>query len=289
MTVRSLVLVYSSPTSRTLPGGYLVRQFPLVEMFVPWLRSRRRRALRAEAFPTAWLEILRHNVRLYGRLTATEKAKVQDFVHIFIAEKKWEGCAGFEISDEVRVTVAALVGILMLGFEGEYFEDILSILMYPNAYVAPGTLAVEGGTVLEGDSPRLGEAWYRGPIVLAWENVRADARRESHGRNVVLHEFAHQLDMLNGRVTDGMPPMDTVAQRQRWIEVVNREYAQLVEACEHGHPTLIDCYGTKNMSEFFAVSTETFFERPTVLRERHPELFEVLREFYRQDPIRLES
>jgi hypothetical protein len=86
-----------------------------------------------------------------------------------------------------------------------------------------------------------------------------------------------------------MPPMDTVAQRQRWIEVVNREYAQLVEACEHGHPTLIDCYGTKNMSEFFAVSTETFFERPTVLRERHPELFEVLREFYRQDPIRLES
>jgi Mlc titration factor MtfA (ptsG expression regulator) len=247
----------------------------------------------AEPFPTAWFDILRENVRLYDRLTASEKAKVQQFIRIFIAEKKWEGCAGFTMTDEVRVTVAALVGILMLGFGssdagGEHFEDILSILVYPNAYKAHGVVAAQGGVVLEGDSLRGGEAWYRGPVILAWDQVLSEARHETRGRNVVMHEFAHQLDMLNGRVTDGMPPLDTAAQRRRWTDVVNEHHRQLTAACDAGHPTLIDCYGAKNLSEFFAVSTETFFELPRELRELHPELFDVLREFYRQDPTRLE-
>ncbi len=271
-----------------------MRQFVLLEMLFPWLRRRRRRALLAEPFPTAWFDILRENVRLYDRLNASEKAKVQSFIRVFISEKKWEGCAGFTMTDEVRVTVAALVGILMLGFDtsdagGEHFEDILSILVYPNAFVARAVVSSQGGTVLEADTSRVGEAWYRGPVILAWDQVLSEARHETRGRNVVMHEFAHQLDMLNGRVTDGMPPLDTAAQRRRWIDVVHEHYRQLTAACDAGYGTLIDCYGAKNLSEFFAVSTETFFELPSAMHELHPELFDVLREFYRQDPTRLEG
>jgi hypothetical protein len=253
-------------------------------MIFRWLKNRKRRRLLAEAFPQAWYDILHANVHRYARLPADEQAKVRDYVRIFVAEKNWEGCGGLQINDEIRVTVAALVAILVLGLGEQYFDHVLSILVYHGAYVAPGQAVAGTAGVIEGDSARAGEAWYRGPVVLGWSDALAGARERNPGRNLVFHEFAHQLDMLNGRAVDGTPPMQSAAQFRRWNEVVPSHYRQLLDDCQRGHRTLLDCYGATNIGEFFAVATEAFFEQSSALQQRHPALYEVFREYYGQDP-----
>lgn len=253
-------------------------------MIFGWFRHRRRKSLIAQPFSAAWLDVLHANVAIYGKLSADKQAKLQRYAQVFVAEKNWEGCGGLTMTDEVRVTIAALVAHLVLGFpETQYFENVLSILVYPTAYVAPNHASYRSGVVTEADSARLGEAWYRGPVILSWTDVLAAGRRETAG-NVVYHEFAHQLDMLNGGQTDGTPPLETREQDRRWLETNEREFETLVRQCERGHRPLIDCYGATNRAEFFAVTTETFFTQPAVLKQRHPELYAVLSEVYRQDP-----
>lgn len=253
-------------------------------MLLRWLRTRRRRALLAQPFPGEWRDTLEANVSHYRRLTADEQARVRNYVRVFVTEKNWEGCGGLEMTDEVRVTIAGQVAILVLALSEQYFDHVLSILVYPTAYVAPGQSINAGGIVLEGDSSRLGEAWYRGPVILSWNDVLAGGRQTNHGRNVVFHEFAHQLDMLNGRTVDGTPPLETVDEARRWTTVMNQHYRQLVEDCEVGRETVLDCYGATSLSEFFAVATESFFERPIPLLERHPALYGIIHDFYRQEP-----
>jgi len=226
-----------------------------------------------------------HNVRDYHDLSPAEQATVRRYVQVFAAEKHWEGCGGLTITDEVRVSIAAQVGILVLGLGEQYFDHVLSILVYPAAYVAPGAATSPGGVVAEADSARLGEAWYRGPVVLSWTDVLAGGQRRTHG-NVVYHEFAHQLDMLNGRNVDGTPPLETAQQDRRWLEVTDEEFRRLTHECANGHHTLIDCYGATNRAEFFAVITETFLTRPHAMQERHAELYAVMSEVYKQDPAR---
>jgi Mlc titration factor MtfA (ptsG expression regulator) len=253
-------------------------------MIFSWFRNRRRQSLVARPFPSAWLEFLRANVKTYELLSSDEQRRVHDYVQVFVAEKNWEGCGGLAMTDEVRVTIAAQVAILVLGLPtSQYFDHVLSILVYPTAYVAPQQSMLAGGVITEGNSARLGEAWYRGPVIFSWAEVLAGARQTTHG-NVVYHEFAHQIDMLNGRNVDGTPPLETAEQDRRWLEVNDAEFRQLVHECRHGHHTLIDCYGTTNRAEFFAVTTETFFTRPHAMRHRHPQLYALFCEVYRQDP-----
>lgn len=251
-----------------------------------WLKVHRRKKLLAQSFPEAWSGVIERNVRLYGTLTADEKARVRNYVQVFVAEKVWEPCAGLTMTDEIRVTIAAQVGILVVGLAPtEYFDYVLSVLVYPDTYVADQSHSYsEGGVVDIGDSARLGEAWYCGPVILAWGDVLKEARGDRPGRNVTLHEFAHQLDMLNGRETDGTPPLETPDQDRRWVDVFTRRFNELVEACELGRATVLDCYGATNEAEFFAVATELFFERPDVMRRNLEDLYGLLREFYRQDP-----
>lgn len=258
-------------------------------MFFQWFTERRRRAILAEPFPEQWQAVLWRNVRHYARLTPSEQAKMRDVSRILVAEKNWEGCGGLAISDEIKVTVAAEAALLVLGFEDEYFDMVQSILVYPDAYVAHGHEFAAGGFVVEGESDREGEAWYRGPVILSWHDVLAAARCRAGGENLVLHEFAHQLDMQNGRVADGVPPMESAEQYRRWQEVLDAEYAHLVSECERGRRTLLDCYAATSPAEFFAVATECFFERPRKMAQRHPELYESLRGYYRQDPAARET
>jgi hypothetical protein len=258
-------------------------------MLFNWFRSRRRRTLLQQPFPLDWGDVLRTNVRTYHRLALEEQARVRDYAQVFVAEKHWEGCGGQQIDDEVRVTIAAQVAILVLGLGAEYFDRVLSVLVYPNAYAAPGRTISGTGTVVEGQSNRQGEAWYRGPVILSWSDVLAGARQEAHGHNLVYHEFAHQLDMLNGRTTDGIPPMATAEQAERWARVVGDHYRQLVDDCEQGRATLLGSYAATSTAEFFAVATETFFERPSAMRHGHPDLYACFRDYYRQDPIVRES
>jgi Mlc titration factor MtfA (ptsG expression regulator) len=249
-----------------------------------WFKRRRRRQIRSRPFPEAWRQLLEQDVSFYRRLNETERAKLRTDLPIFVAEKNWEGCGGLILTDETKVTISAFVCLMTLGFEDEFFDHVKSILVYPTSYVAQGRTVTEGGLVIEGDSHREGEAWWRGPVIVAWDEAVECSRGESNGRNLVVHEFAHQLDMQNGQIVDGTPPLSSAEEFQRWQKVMNDEYEDLVERCTSGRHSLLDCYGATNIAEFFAVASETFFERPRALRIRHPALYEILQNYYRQNP-----
>jgi len=253
------------------------------------LRKWRRRRLDKLRFPPAWLRILQKRVSYYGLLSSDEQIELQKLILVFLTEKKFEGCGGLKITDEIRVTIAAQACILLLNREHDYYSGLESILVYPSSYLAPSEFVDEAGVVHEGDEGRLGEAWLRGAIILSWDEVRQDSRDFQDGRNVTFHEFAHQLDQQDGSF-DGAPPLETASRYRSWARVLSKEYAALNEAAERGHQTLIDQYGATDPAEFFAVITEAFFEAPKALQEKHPELYEELRKFFHQDPLaRLET
>ncbi len=243
-------------------------------MLFSWLRQRRREKILAEPFPPEWLPYLPKNVVHYRYLSEAEQARLRDDLRVFIAEKNWEGCGGLVLTDEMKVTIAAQAMLLVLGLEHNYFDRVLSILVYPHGYRAieeegyPGHLTAE-------HSDRLGEAHYRGPVILSWKDVVDEGRHPERGHNLVYHEFAHQLDMLDG-VVNGTPLLNDRAQAERWGKVMTREYENLIRASEHGRATLLDKYGTTNEAEFFA--------KPVQMARRHPQLYDLLREYYRQDP-----
>jgi len=248
-----------------------------------WLKRRRRRRLRQQPFPAAWLAILERNVHHWPGLTPDQQEQLKGLVQVFLAEKRFEGCGGLTMTEEIRVTIAAEACLLLLGREGDCFPRAQSVLVYPSQYVGEVRRMAAGGFVMESEQPRLGESWYRGPVVLSWDDVLAGARDATDGHNVVLHEFAHQLDSEDGAV-NGAPLLASRSDVAAWAEVMGDEYAHLVERIEHHHPSDIRPYAATSPAEFFAVTTEYFFERPRQLRRRHPELYEQFRAFYRQDP-----
>jgi len=245
-------------------------------------RSARRRALRAGPFPDDWIEILNRNVRLYRVLPRDLRDELHRHVNVFLEEKTFEGCGGLTITDEIRVTIASLACVLLLNRKTNYFPGFSTILVYPETYVAP-VVRRDGLVETLDESARAGESWHQGPVVLSWADVM---RGGSHGRdgfNVVLHEFAHKLDEEN-RDSDGLPVLGSDSQYKTWAEVLNREYEMLRAHAERGEPTVLDDYAATSPSEFFAVATETFFEKPIELKEERPLLYEELKKFYQVDP-----
>ncbi len=257
-------------------------------MIFSWLRRRRRQKLLATPIPAAWSTYLEKNVEHYALLRPEEQARLRDHLRVFIAEKNWEGCGGLELTDEMKVTIAGQACLMALGLEGEPFRGVMSILVYPTSYAVPQERQYEGWSIA-GESQRSGEAWYRGPVILSWADVRRDSRHPGYGRNLVWHEFAHQIDMLD-RSTNGTPPLASGELRRRWHEVMTQEYQQLITDAEAGRATLLDTYGAESEAEFFAVATECFFDCPVELRGDHPRLYDLLRDYYAQDPAaRLET
>lgn len=248
-----------------------------------FLKTRRRVALRRAPFPAAWSEIVARNVPYVARLNDADRAELIGHVQVFLAEKRFEGCAGLEITDEIRVTVAAQACVLLLHRQTDYYPGLDAILIYPGTYVVPAGQYTPEGLVTDDPQVRIGESWLRGEVVLAWDSVLAGARDLHDGHNVVLHEFAHRLDQESGE-GNGTPPLASGARYAAWPRVLGREYDALVRETLHHHRTLLDPYGATNPAEFFAVVTETFFEKPEQLRARHPELYQQLADFYRQDP-----
>lgn len=248
-----------------------------------WFRRRRRRKLVAGPFPDEWNRVLQRNVPYLERLDEAERATLDDAIRVFIAEKNWEGCNGLELTDEIKVTIAAQACLLLLGFVDEYFGRLQTILVYPGVYVAKESRHLPGGVVSEGRSERLGEAFGGGVVVLSWPDVFEGARDPGDGHNVVLHEFAHVIDMTDAD-PDGIPPLGDDEARRTWQEVLSTEYAEFVSRSRRPGATLLDRYAATNEAEFFAVATEVFFERPIAMRQRHPRLYDLLRGFYRQDP-----
>jgi MtfA peptidase len=251
-----------------------------------WMRRRRRAALRARPFPPAWLGFIDKNVPFVAVLPPEDRAELLGHIQVFLAEKHIEGCAGLEITDEIRVTIATQACILLLHRETDDYPNLVSILVYPTTYLVSGARRTKDGLVAEGAEARLGESWSRDVVVLAWDSVLSGAADIHDGHNVVLHEFAHQLDQESS--DSGVPILPRRSMYVAWARVLGHDFDQLVRDVEHHHRTLFDRYGATNPAEFFAVVTETFFEKPRQLRSKHPELYLLLKELYRQDPAELE-
>jgi hypothetical protein len=252
-------------------------------MVFSWSKNQRRSQLLAEPFPQEWRTVLRDNVRHYAHLDPQRRTNIEQVVQILAAEKYWDGGAGFTVTDEMKVTVAGQAAILVLGLEEPYyFDGVQSIIIYQGRYRHPARYRDYSGIVHVG-VPLSGEAWYRGPIVLSWRDVLQSGQNASGGWNVVIHEFAHYLDGLDGEV-DGTPPLAGREQQRNWYRVTEAEYLRLVGQARRNEVALLDHYGATNRAEFFAVATECFFERPHAMRREYADLYGLLHDFFRQDP-----
>lgn len=241
----------------------------------------RRKRLKSRPFPPDWQAILEEKIPLYRRLTLADRAELQGHIQVFVAEKNFEGGDEFAMTDVVRITIAAQACMLLLHRETDYYPELSSIVVYPGEFLAPFRDVDESGIVTEGIDRRSGESWQEGTLVLSWEDITEEVG-EHACYNVVLHEFAHQLDVEDG-ITSKAPRL---SRHDRWklAKTIERECLRLQHDTVHGRTTVLDPYGAESTAEFFAVATECFFERPRPLRERHPKLYEGLAEYYRQDP-----
>lgn len=247
--------------------------------------ERRRERLRAKPFPPAWLAILDRNLGVFRRLPPEDRSELLGHIQVFLAEKYFEGCGGLELTDEIRITIAAQACLLLLHRETDYYPELTSILVYPTGYTEYSERHIGGGVWEDGPEDRLGHTGHHlRALVLAWDAASHGASDPSDGQNVVLHEFAHQLDFEN-RDADGTPVLETRAEYLAWARVMSAEFNALRHAERVGLPTVLDGYGATNPTEFFAVATEAFFERPKALQARHPALYAEMKKFFRQDPV----
>ena len=252
-------------------------------------KQRRRRQLRSQLVPNEWRSIISRNLPFFNRLAAADQRELLGHVQVFLAEKRFEGCGGLRLTDEIRVTIATQACLLLLHRRTDYYPRLVTILVYPSGYVVDEERHVEGHIWEEGREGRLGETGREmGSMVLAWDAAKSGASDPSDGKNLVLHEFAHQLD-FEDFIGDGVPALGSRREKLSWAEVMKMEFAALRAADATGISTLLDTYGATNAAEFFAVATEAFFERPQALQQQHPRLYGEMRRFFRQDPARYSS
>lgn len=264
------------------------------------LKNRRRAKLMQTPLPQAWRAIIDANAPLCTRLPAPLRGELEGRVQVFLNEKEFEGCAGQTITDEVRVTVAALACLLLLNRENDFYPRMGSILVYPNAFRVKHRHVDEHGFETEVEEENLGEAWERGSVILSWEDALIDAREPDDGFNVAIHEFAHQLDMEDG-YPNGTPLLADKDSYKRWQKVMTREFEALRKVADaldegppedwewefrprHAHADVLDVYGAEDPAEFFAVATEAFFEDAHRLKAHHRELYAALSDYYCLDP-----
>jgi Mlc titration factor MtfA (ptsG expression regulator) len=262
----------------------LIGLFLIFTLGKPLFRYYWRKQLKNSPFPPEWEKILNRNVALYHYLPDSLKKELQGHILVFLDEKTFEGCGGLKITDEIRVTIAGQACILLLNRKPTYYPKLYTILVYPGAYVAK-QVTVKGMEHTEEMTVRGGESWTRGEVVLAWDYVRQHAIDLAPGHNVVLHEFAHQLDQEDGSA-DGAPILEKETSYRTWARVLSKEYEKLRRKALSGRKDIMDYYGATNPAEFFAVATETFFERPKKMKFTHPELYEELKSYYRLDPLK---
>lgn len=246
-----------------------------------WRAARRARIAR-RPFPPGWRDILRRRFALWPTLPAHVQLQLKRRMLVLLAEVPFIGCAGQTIDDEVRVLVAAQASLLLLG-RGGGFGNLREVLVYPGHFVAPHTESGGGGVVHESRAVLAGQSWQRGQVILAWDAVLDGAADAHDGANVVIHEFAHQIDQDKG-VANGAPFVGRRADQERWAQVMRAEFEALQARLARGESGLIDSYAASAPAEFFAVISELFFEKAAELAAAHPALFSELQRCYRVDP-----
>ena len=242
-------------------------------------RLRRRFARDTPTFDPDWRLVLVRDFEHWRMLEPAELERMESLVATFFHRTRWEAANGFDLTEDLRVLISAQASMLLLGLEIDEYPQLTSVIVHPSTVRLHGDHAAGGGLRASGTQTLAGQAHYQGPVVLSWAAARRGARFPASGQNVVYHEFAHQLDMLDG-ITDGTPPLGDDAARERWVEVCTAAYDS-VRA--QGSPVLRSYAGT-NPAEFFAVATEVFFNRPLEVREHELALYAELQGFYHQDP-----
>jgi Mlc titration factor MtfA (ptsG expression regulator) len=237
---------------------------------------------RRKGLPDDWAGIVDEHVAMWRRLDDEEREVVAADADWLLRHKHWEAAFGFELDDTITVTIAMHAALLVLGLDVVELREVSAVVVYPSAMQSVGLRAgAVAGTVSDGPLPILGEAHERrGPVLIAWDQAHAASTNPGHGHNVTLHEFAHKLDMVD-HVIDGMPPLGGRVDPRRWYEVCTEVFAAMQEGVDR--PPL-DPYAATDPAEFFAVATEAFFDVPTELEVREPALYDVLRDYYGQDP-----
>ena len=239
-----------------------------------WVRSR--------PFPDEWLALLTDGLTVYSYLSPQEQGRLRQLILVFLSRKQFYGCAGLVVTDQMRIVIAAEACLLLLNHGWAVYPKLSSILIYPSAFRVKRDEVQANGVVHSADHHLLGESWGSGRVILSWDDVVSGTTDFTDGHNVVLHEFAHQLDAESG-TTNGAPPLRHNSYKS-WSKVFTENFEDLRERSARRQSTVMDNYGATNPAEFFAVATETFFEEPHQLHDRRPDLYEELSEYYQLDP-----
>lgn len=246
-------------------------------------RAYRWHKLKNAPFPENWMLYVRRTLPFYSAMPADLQNELLLHIKQFLFNKKFVGCAGLVVTEEMRVTVAACACLLLLNRPTTGFAKVKWIYLYPAEFIVRHTVKDAAGVVSKQRNVLLGEAWDHGRIILSWDSVRKGVYDFNDGRNVVLHEFAHQLDGESGSM-NGAPLLYSKGAYGSWAAIMSREYNALVDHAYFGKRSVLDEYGATNPAEFFAVATESFFEEPDVLAGEHPELYEQLASYFHVDP-----
>ena len=245
-----------------------------------WLRNWRRKSILRNTHldEAAWANTL--VLPIFTGLTLSDRAQLADWVTLFLHDKTIFGAAGLIIDEKVRLTIAAQACLLILNLDPDWYRGWSEIIVYPDQFVPNREHTDEHGIVHESRYPMMGEAWLNGPVILSWADVASAGTLD--GTNVVLHEFAHKLDMLNGDA-NGLPPLHGEMRVREWAQVFKPAYEDFCRRVGAGEDTDIDAYAAESPAEFFAVLTEVFFETPRLLHSEYPLVYGQMRRFYRQD------
>lgn len=266
-----------------MKGFYVFLAAVISVLFMIALRriyvDRKRKKMMSLPIDPEWIKILQNNLAIYKHLPAEFKDQLHGLIKIFIAEKNFEGCGGLEMTEEIKVTIAAQACILMLNKKPTFYAGLDSILVYPSSYFAKDIEPLSSYTYLVSESHRMGESWKKGLVVLAWDHVKKGALDMDDGHNVAFHEFAHQ--QANETSVKVRP-----SSYRTWGKVFCRELQKLRRDIIRNREDVIDEYGAVNPAEFFAVATESFFEKSEQMKKRHPALYKVLKDYYKLDPAK---
>jgi Mlc titration factor MtfA (ptsG expression regulator) len=253
-------------------------------MLFSWLRARRRRALLAEPFPIRWTAFIERNVGHYRLLSAPEQARLRDLARVLVAEKQWLGRGGLlVVSEEMTVTIAAQAALLLLGADRGYFARVRDVVVFPTEFRTP-VAGDDWEDDFLSDVPLAGQAVDRRAVLLAWDEVSREGSDPGAGYNVVVHEFAHQLDFAEG-ASSGAPDLGDPALETRWRYVMSVAFSDHRRAIRENRDTFFTPHAADNEMEFFADATEAFYCRPHDLKALHPQMYGLLGAYYRVDPV----
>lgn len=233
-------------------------------------------------------ELLLHSSLWQARFlpTMVQHAIIR-WVRVFVAEKNWEGCNRMQVNTQVQWAIASAAGLMVSAYSDWYFDKTPSILVYPAPYVAKVepqfSSLTDGIPVIMGEFARAGETIYRGPVIVNWLDLQAAVHSSNSGNHLAIHEFAHQLDLINSPFADGLPPLPSKIDETRWKTAMQQEFRAARTLVARGNDVLVNHYGLTKESEFFAVASELYFQSPHVLAEFHPNVYPLLMQFYQID------